>query len=1434
MNALDAFQPAVRKWFQEKLGEPSAPQELGWPHICAGKNVLLAAPTGSGKTLAAFLWALDRLLRQGRDLPSTTQVLYVSPLKALSNDIQKNLRGPLDELAAEDLFLPEIRVQVRTGDTTPKDRQAMTKKPPHILVTTPESLYILLTSQGGRRMLATVKTLIVDEIHALARDKRGSHLALSMERLEALCGPVQRIGLSATQKPLADTARLLVGVDRACEIADAGHLRELDVAIEVPPSPLTAVCSHEQWEEIYARMGELIQQHRTTLIFSNTRAMAERIAARLTNVLGPEQVTCHHGSLSKDQRLDAEQRLKAGTLRALVATASLELGIDIGDVDLSIQIGSGRSIATFLQRVGRAGHGKGRIPKGRLFPLTLDELAEAAALVRAVRKGELDRTPQPRKPLDILAQQIVAECVNETWHEDALYALCKRAAPYQDLTREEFNACVKLHCEGRHALLHRDGINRRLRATKRARITAVTGGGAIPDTALYRVMQDPDGTFIGTLDEDFSIESTAGDIFQLGNTAWRIVRVESRVGIVRVVDAHGQPPTIPFWLGEAPSRTIELSSAVAQLREDYLKARGAGAEPQQAEKISQSSAANASRRGPLDPCRTLRGAAWVAQQSGTSEGAALQIAEYFEAGYAALGAMPTQQRVIAERFFDESGGMQLVIHAPFGGRINRAWGLALRKRFCRGFGFELQAAANEDALLISLGPQHSFPLESVFDFLHPNSAMRILTQALLDQPMFEVRWRWNVTRSLLVERSRGGRRVPAPLLRMRAGDELVKAFPHATACPETLRQGDIEPPMDHPLVRQTIEDCLHEAMDADGFLDLVKGLSDGSIEHRAVDTVEPSAFARAILSAKPYAFLDDAPLEERRTWAVQSRRVLDVKNADEVGALDPAAIQRVREEAWPKPDNLEELHEALLWMGYVTAHEAQVNGWLPWLETLAAGGRVVLEPLPELLRADHAEYPESPRLTPEEFALQEKQWPSTLESQNPFQPLALESSTARADRVTVPEASRKAYFAAEVVREPKALLRGRLETLSPVFYSMHHPLMLELETAGIVLRGRFEGRAGWCNRRLLARIHRYTLDRLRQDIQPVSSAEFLRFLACWQHVDDEHQLEGPRGVQQVIEQLAGFEVPSAQWEACVLPMRVRDYRREWLDQLTLSGEVAWGRLWTKDAASTVPIRVTPVALVPREQLDTWQALSAYQAAPRAPGGRSAGSDGAVLLGFDEACLSGYARTILKILQARGAVFPPELHKLAGLLPAHFERGLSELIAQGLITCDAFAGLRQLIVPPSRRRQPVKSIGRWSLLSTSLSSGWSGAGSEGEALVQKSAEALYEFCARQLLKRTGVVFRKTIAREKLPVPWRDILRVYRRMELRGELRGGRFVAGFDGEQYALPEAVEMLRRIRKREDKPVLQVAAADPLNYQGILTREVRVSPLTRTKVRVG
>ena len=1383
-EALAAFHPAIQGWFAERFASPTAAQTRGWPTIQEGQNTLIAAPTGSGKTLAAFLACLDDLVRQGiaGELADTTQVLYVSPLKALSNDVQKNLAQPLEEigevLRQMGLDCPEIRVSVRTGDTSSTQRQAMVKKPPHILVTTPESFYILLTSEGGRRMLKPVKTVIVDEIHAVAGSKRGAHLALSLERLAALTEerPV-RIGLSATQKPIQEVARLLVGGDGAgpdCAIVDEGHRRELDLTLELPSRPLEAVCSNEAWEEIYDRLAELVLQERTTLIFVNTRRLAERATFHLAKRLGEDHVAAHHGSLSREQRLNAEQRLKTGSLKALVATASLELGIDIGTVDLVCQLGSPRSIASLLQRVGRSGHTMGAVSRGRLFPLSRDELVECAALLHQVRQGNLDRLTVCTKPLDILAQQMVAAVAMEEWDEEALFQLYRGAYPYHELTREEFDAVSRMLTEGYAtrwgrggAYLHYDSVQKRFRARKGARLAAVTSGGAIPENADYQVLQEPEGLFLGTVHEDFAVESIPGDIFQLGATSWRILRVEQ--GKVRVEDAHGMPPTIPFWLGEAPARTDEVSAAVSTVRHE----------------IDQ-------RLPDMDGAL-----AWVREAAGLEGTAAQQLVEYLALAKAALGVVPTQETLVLERFFDESGGMQLVMHSPFGARVNRAWGLALRKRFCRTFNMELQAAVNEDAIVLSLGPQHSFPLEEVFSYLHPNSAQDVLIQALLAAPMFQTRWRWNASRALAILRQSGGRKVPMPLQRMRSDDLLTAVFPDVVACQENI-VGDIQLP-DHPLVSETLRDCLYEAMDVEKFLSLLESVVGEKVTLVVRDTTAPSPFTHEVLSVRPYGYLDDAPLEERRTQAVSMRRTLDYQTAEDLGRLDAEAIQRVKGEAWPEPENADELHDALLTANYLTAAEGAP--WQAYFEELVTQRRATV------LQSTNSE--------PLWVALERL----------PLVTLLLPGAVASPLLETLPVPT-------DMPQEPETalrdVLRGRLEILGPVTAeSLAEPLGLEtseavsaltaLELQGLALRGRFtpdQDAMEWCDRRLLARIHRHTLDRLRQEIEPVSAADFLRFLAVWQHVDPQHKLDGPTGLVGVLEQLEGFEVPVGAWESHILPERLKRFSRTWLEELCLSGQLAWARLHPRSDVSTPAggaTRSTPIAFLFRDNLSTY--LDTTDGAGPMP------------------VLSGVAQDLLECLQNRGACFFQDLVRATHQLPADVEEGMKELVARGYVTCDGLSGLLSLTSPvrkasarPQRRNGPSRippsmpnprqPAGRWSLLPK-------------DDVSEMTADEVNEFYARKLLRRYGVVFPRLLMRENGLPPWRDLVRVYRRLEARGEIRGGRFVAGFSGEQYAQPEAVQMLRSVRRAKPSGApITVNATDPLNLVGIITPGQRVPSL--------
>ena len=1447
---LSSFHPLIADWFRSQVGEPTDVQVQAWPAIQSGSDALIAAPTGSGKTFAAFLSCIDQLFKQAlaRELNDRTQVLYVSPLKALSNDIQKNLQTPLaaiGEAALQaGLLLPELRVLVRTGDTPMADRQQMLKRPPHILVTTPESLFILLTAEKSRRMLQTVRTVIVDEIHALAPNKRGAHLALSLERLEALTlTKPQRIGLSATQRPIELVARFLVG-DRQpaqtslftalapdasrqaspCQIIDVGHKRRMDVAVEVPKDELSAVATSAIWSDIYDRVAALVREHRTTLVFVNTRRLAERVSHHLEerlHDLGPDVVAAHHGSLSRQIRLSAEERLKTGKTRVVVATASLELGIDIGTVDLVCQIGSPRAIATCLQRIGRAGHWIKAIPKGRLFATTRDELLECAALIRAMKTGELDRITVPAAPLDILAQQVVAAGATQAWDEQELFALVRRAYPYREMERATFDAVIRMLAEGIAtnrgrglAYLYHDRVNHRLKGRRGARLAAITSGGAIPDTANYAVVAEPDGTVVGSVDEDFAVESLAGDIMLLGNTSWCIKGVE--LGKVRVEDAHGAPPNIPFWRGEAPSRTAELSSEVAALRREIAQqASGARQEASGRENLSQTPLASG-----LSPI------AWLREECSLDQRGAQQAIEYVLAGKSILGTVPTQETIVAERFFDESGGMQLVIHAPFGGRINRAWGLALRKRFCVTFDFELQAAATDNGLVISLGEKHSFPLDSVFSYLHSNSVREVLIQAVLLAPMFATRWRWNASRSLALLRFSKGKKVPPQIQRMKAEDLLAAVFPDAIACQENLtgeRAARRIP--DHPLVQETMRDCLTEAMDIEGLEELLRRIESGAVRCVAIETPTPSPFSHEILNANPYAFLDDAPLEERRARAVELRRTLPTELAGEIGALDPAAIEEVTRESWPVVRDADELHDALLTL--VWFPEATAADWAAFLPALVESGCAV-------------------SIQMEGEGREAKGWVAT-EYRERIEKLWAGSG----DEPTL-----------------DAIVQGWMESIGPATTDelatrLQLPVdqvsgaMVRLEAQGQVLRGRFrpdgqargEGRGArgeqkvpsylpraagllpapeeWCHRRLLARIHRLTIGKLRKEVEPVTAAEFMRFLFQWQHAASGARQHGEAGLLEVIKQLAGFEAAASSWDSQLLRVRMAKYEPELLDRLCLSGAVTWGRLsphprLAQGEDSTrgrriVPTSLAPISLFPRE--DSEWLLEALQ-------DETSGTRPEPFAG-----LSAVAQNLRRALHERGASFFADLVRVTGHLPTEVEEGLWELVAAGLVTADGFDNLRALMDPRRRRaegreraRRPRHAAGRWSLLRNGVShQPLVPATQHSEGITQNSQK---EPVARQLLRRYGVVFRDLLARESLVLSWRDLLVAYRRMELKGEVRGGRFVSGFVGEQFALPEAVESLRAIRKGGGSTggtEVKLSACDPLNLAGIILPGPRV-----------
>jgi len=1430
--SLSWAHPLVAEWFVHRFATPTEPQEQGWPHILAGRTTLISAPTGSGKTFAAFLACIDRLVRKALtgDLADRTEVLYVSPLKALGNDIQKNLEVPLGEILAmageRGLLMPEIRTAVRTGDTLTPERRAMLKRPPHILVTTPESLYILLTADKSRAILRDVETVIVDEIHAVADDKRGAHLTLSLERLEALTyKPPVRIGLSATQKPIEQVAHFLTGARPDPVIVDIGHRRKLDMAVEVPPMPLGPVASNEMWDEIYNRLVALVEQHRSTLVFVNTRRMAERVAHHLGERLGEENVAAHHGSLSRKLRLAAEKKLKEGEIRVLVATASLELGIDVGTVDLVAQINSPRSIAVTLQRVGRSGHWRGAIPKGRLFATTRDDLLECAALVRAIRQGDLDRLMIPESPLDVLAQQIVAACSAEEWGEEEMFALVRRAYPYRNLTRENFDAILEMLAEGiaarrgRYgAYLHRDRVNGKLRARRGARLAAITSGGAIPDNSLYAVVAEPDGLVVGTVDEDFAVESNRGDIMLLGNTSWMIRRIETNAGRVLVQDAHGAPPSVPFWRGEAPARTEELSEHVGALRQKI------------SEMLPRTSPVGFSATQP----EVAAAVSWLQAECGLDDSGAEQAIEYVLQGRAVLGAVPTQTTVIAERFFDEGGGMQLVIHAPFGGRINKAWGLALRKRFCVGFNFELQAAATDNGLNIALAEQHSFPLADVFNFLQAATVQPILEQAALDSPIFATRWRWDANRALALLRFQNGKKVPPQIQRMRSDDLLASVFPDAAACFENI-QGERQIP-DHPLVGEVMKDVLTEAMDIDGLKALLTGLADGRIRCLAVDTPVPSQFSHEILNANPYAYLDDAPLEERRARAVQMRRMLPESVLEEVGGLDPAAIQQVREEAWPDVRDADELHDVLHTLvavpndlaparwgqlpSAVRSSESRPADWLGYFEKLVNEGRAGVA-----LFEGRSYWVAAERVKTFSALFPEVRFEPNLADVEPTVPTRDDALLILVTGWMSHRGPTTATQLGDMLGIPASDISGAL---------------LRMEASGTVLRGNFSGASvptqepeiEWCERRLLARIHRLTVATLRKQIEPVTAAQFMQWLLQWQHLAPGTQVSGERGTLEVLRQLQGFEIPANAWERQILARRVVDYDPKWLDQLCLTGAVGWGRLSPHPATlaysnanrgtdsesgpaprqrRVIPTSVAPITFFIREDAD-WMK-------PRHPGAERTGEDRP-----DNNGLSHSALLVLDFLRQRGASFFADVVRGTEKLKAEIETALWELVAAGLVTADGFDNLRSLIDPKRRAGQgsgrmtrPRHNAGRWAIL-------------HADEVVERSRAV--EAACWMLLRRYGIVIRDVLAREATLPPWRELLIAFRRLEDRGEIRGGRFVDGFRGEQFALPVAVESVRAMRKLDStQGTITLSAADPLNLVGILVPGDRVPAISGNSV---
>ncbi|MDR3612054.1 MAG: DEAD/DEAH box helicase [Candidatus Obscuribacterales bacterium] len=1415
---LEWAHPIVSDWFIKKFGSPTEPQERGWPSILSGRNTLISAPTGSGKTFAAFLSCIDKLVRKALDgqLTDQLEVIYVSPLKALSNDVQKNLAGPLAEIQAlarhRGLNMAEIRTFVRTGDTLNIDRQKMLRKPPHILVTTPESLYLLLTADKTRKLLTHVETIIVDEIHAVVDDKRGTHLAVTLERLDSVTEkkPI-RIGLSATQKPIELVANFLVGnSDSMPDIVTIDSRRVLDIAVEVPSMPLQSVATDELREEAYSRIIELVIQHRSTLVFVNTRKQAENVANILGRRLGKDLVAAHHGSLSRKIRLDAEQALKNGEIKVLVATSSLELGIDIGNIDLVCQISSPRAISAAVQRIGRAGHWRGAIPKGRLFPTTVEDLFECAALIKAIKEGELDRLAAPYEPLDILAQQIVAMCASGQWYEEDLFLTIKNAYPYKDLSREKFESVLIMLSEGIEssrrrwgAHIMRDQINGVLRARRGGRLAAIMGGGAIPESGLFQVVVDPEAIVVGTLDEDFAIESAIGDVFLLGNTSWRIKEIQARDSKVVVVDAHGEPPNVPFWLGEGAGRTIELSTHVSQLRHliDVATAN-----------MNIYIATQSLSDDLLVFVQLLK------ENYGVNQFAAEQLIQHVVCGRSVLRAVPILSHVIVERLSGFTSGSCLIIHAPFGNRINRAWALAIRKTIMSGFGFQLQTAVTDNGICIGLTEQQRLPADSLLTYLAPDDLTRILELSAVQSPAFVTRFRWDAVRALVLSRFSGGHKVPPNIQRIRANDLLSHIFVQFGEHQILAANAKPEIPV-HPLIDEVMKDVMTEWMDAAGLEKILTDLKSKAIAFSCVETAIPSSFSNEIINANANAFLDDAPPAERRLRAVSSILSLPDAIVKEFGGLDQETINAVCGEIWPDIRNADELHDYLetviaLPLDLTMVAKATADDiWGDYYDQLQAESRATTAQVEEKLFYVATErleqfkvvYPHCLVLHPVPLFNPSAQNLSDFTSilkrivSGWMQHLGPTTAQKLADFLRI--APRDVDLALLALKKDRSLVKGK-------FSRQFIESLKELSETEFNADENVE----WCNRLLLERIHRMTMAVMRKHVEAVSAQQYMNWLAHFQHVMPGALLSGERGTLEVLKQLQGYEAPANVWENGILAKRIIDYSPRFLDKLCLNGAVGWGRLSPHPALSAAlspegasaqrritPASNSPVTFFVREDAD-WMAIKHPE-----------------LEGTSNQALSSQAIAVKQFLEQRGASFFVDIVRGNTLLKSEVEMALWELVSAGLVTADGFDNLRALIDPKRRNGQgrgkrPRDVSGRWSLLYTN---------------VAHDQTKMIEATCKMLLNRYGVVFRDLLARESLTIPWRALLQSFRLMEARGEIRGGRFVQGFVGEQFALPAALDSLRLDRfKQPALSNITLAASDPLNLQGIILPGPRIAAL--------
>ncbi|HEX6574468.1 MAG TPA: DEAD/DEAH box helicase [Gemmatimonadaceae bacterium] len=1412
------FHPLVRKWFAETLGKPSEPQRKGWPAIASGSHTLILAPTGTGKTLAAFLWELNSLIVEGMKQPLANGVhlLYISPLKALNNDIQRNLETPLAELRRrfekEGKAFPEIRVAVRTGDTPASARARMLRKSPHILITTPESLNIMLTSIRGRGMFHSTRAVIIDEIHAIAGTKRGAHLALTLERLEAVTSQSpQRIGLSATQRPLDEVARYLGGCDntvgnepefRQVTVVDCGLTKKMEISIQSPVPDLGNV-GGSVWPAVAPLVLDHIKANRTTLVFVNNRAQAEKIAARV-NALNEEEIAQpYHGSLSRERRHMLEERLKAGALRALVTTSSLELGIDVGSVDLVVQLQSPKRVAAGLQRIGRAGHTLGVPSTGILVPTFRDDAMEIAAIVAAMRNGEVEPTRVVQNALDVLAQVIVAAASVDDWTASDLFDLARRAYPYHRLSRSAFDEVLAM-LSGKYPSdvageleprVTWDRVTDRVTGDRAARMTAVISGGTIPDRGLYTVNL-PDRTRLGELDEEFVHESRVGDVFQLGSTTWRIAAIEHDRVIVN--PAPGMAARMPFWHGEYGARSLDLSHRVGELRKELAE----GATPQFLEK-----------------------------KYGCDSATANSLTQYVGAQRAATGIVPDEKNIVMEHFRDETGSVRIVIHAAFGGRVNAPWGMALAQRAREAIGgTDVQVQTTDDGVMLRM-PDLGAPVPvAALLGLSSREAEQLVMEEVGSTSLFGARFRMNAARALLLPRGNPRRRMPLWLQRLKALDLLqtVQQFPS------------------FPILVETYRDVLQDAFDMDGLKFVLDEIEKGAIGVHVVKTEVPSPFAASLQFGfvMDWLYGDDTPRAEQRAALLSiDRSLLGEVMGDEAGddiTID-AIRQIVAERSGYAPKrrarSVDELAHLLDRAGDLTADELAAR-----VATDEEGVRG--NPFRELVESSRVvTVPLGPDNEPR-YILTEA-FPRYLSA----------FGEEKLGSVKVPSVFREAAMTAGAARRE---ILARLVALSgPVtvreIYNRYgwderwiEMRLTEWQRTGKLVRGRFRPEITdpeWCSRRIAEGGRRRALAALRKQIEAVDLPVYAELVQRWQHLDSRDALRGADGVATALRQLHGISRPAKAWERDYLRSRISDYDPSWLSPILATGETVW-------AGESNPDSKAGGTLLAR--------IRFFQ---RGTGALWLGNEPADSV---SASLSEDAKAALDIIDKEGAPFTTDIEALSGMSSLAVKESLRELVAAGLITNDTAEALREVVrwrpllpknepdptrwLPadytpsPNRRivqRRPnLRRLPKWRRPDRpgGITSNWGGRWSRVHRLGVLGRIATEEERSRQIarywLDRYGIVSREVWRRERPLVGWRSIYHELKRLEFRGEARRGYFVKGLSGAQFATPSAVEMLRAIANEDGstKPFVIMAASDPANVYTFPMDLADRDPLSRPR----